>query len=244
MAARPLLATGTALTMASGLLALPGAANLAAAAAAAQFDGPQWWGVVVLLGWLVWLALQSEGPCIVSVVKCSADKGMGPATSALPPAGCTGGRRASNTHPPIPPPLRAGPADPWRLFGPRWHAQVVLRTFGFGASAALLWMLHVEPLELLVGGLAGGRGGRWAVYLLDEVCCWLSRCAASCSTWLRGATAAYRIIDGSPAPTPTSCSHPQSWEDVYFFCGARYQHCTAAFRWNIRHGGCASLRLL
>lgn len=25
---------------------------------------------------------------------------------------------------------------------------------------------------------------------------------------------------------------PQSWEDVYFFCGARYQHCTAGFRWN------------
>jgi hypothetical protein len=37
---------------------------------------------------------------------------------------------------------------------------VVLRTFGFGASAALLWIMHVEPLELQVGGQAvGGRAG-------------------------------------------------------------------------------------
>lgn len=25
---------------------------------------------------------------------------------------------------------------------------------------------------------------------------------------------------------------PQSWEDVYFFCGRTYQNCTASFRWN------------
>ena len=86
--------------MANSLLALPGAANLAAAvtAAAALFEGPQWWGVAVLLGWLVWLALQREGHCLC-IVKESVDRRMGPTTRALAPAGCTGGRRASTTHP-------------------------------------------------------------------------------------------------------------------------------------------------
>ena len=62
--------------MATSLLALPGAASFAAAAAS-LFDGPQWWGLVVLLGWLVWLALQGEGQAVACMLLACRGPGKG-----------------------------------------------------------------------------------------------------------------------------------------------------------------------
>ncbi|KAI3429895.1 hypothetical protein D9Q98_010206 [Chlorella vulgaris] len=105
-------------------------------------------------------------------------------------------------------------------FGELWQAALHGEPVGWAVYASVLWtvwlLLQVRWRSLALA-LAGGR----PLPPLQH-----RAAASSLRTFLYAQTSVLLWVANI---------NPQefrSWEDVYFFCGERYQHCTANFRWN------------
>lgn len=230
------------------------AALLAAAAEPRQLlamvaeGGPCSWGIIALAGWIAWALAQGElelpgkeqAPCLPV---CSAF--LLPLRQAAVPS------LLPLCHP-------HAAAVPWRgmATGPRALApgaaaarrrHELLRTFCYGAASALLWLSHLDPLEFRVsrGGLFGCVRACSADILASQqsavLVCWCSGPAAGPAAPTCRRPAPRRPCAPQPLamstlflPSLPSNTNRQSWADVYFFCGERYQNCTPGFRWNAR----------
>ncbi|KAL4855121.1 hypothetical protein ACK3TF_004343 [Chlorella vulgaris] len=105
-------------------------------------------------------------------------------------------------------------------FGELWQAALHGEPVGWAVYASVLWtvwlLLQVRWRALALA-LAGGR----PLPPLQH-----RAAASSLRTFLYAQTSVLLWVANI---------NPQefrSWQDVYFFCGERYQHCTANFRWN------------
>lgn len=121
--------------------------------------GPHAWGILALLGWIVWLLAQgAEGGGGARDERCLVVRGQRPSNRPspfFPPSRTAAPWRAllpALRGRPLPPPA---PAWGWR----RDPAPLVLRLFWYGCASSLLWISHLDPRTFQVKGVVWGQVG-------------------------------------------------------------------------------------